>query len=143
MPKMTPQEAAQKWASRAQAAVGDYTKGVQRVTVAPTQKAAQAEAKMLQNVMEAIQSGRWKAALEAVSLESWKEAAMQKGAQRIAAGVQGAVGKQEAYYREVFPYLENLQAEIAAMPNLTIEDSIARAALFMRRMNEFKNRRTK
>lgn len=141
MPKLTPQEAAQKWASRAQAAVPEYTAGVKRVTESPTAKAAAAADKMLQNIMEAINSGRWAAGLNRVSLEDWKTAATVKGAPRIAAGVQGAVGKQQAYYAEVFPFLETLQREIDAMPNLTIEDSIARAAHFMRAMNEFKKRR--
>lgn len=141
MPKLTPTEAAQKWASRATGAVEDYRKGVQRVTESPTAKAAAAADKMLIKVMEAINSGRWARALEDVSLEDWKKATSEKGTARMASGVQGSIHKQEAYYREVFPYLETLQAEIAAMPNLTIEDSITRAAHFMRGMNEFKKRR--
>lgn len=141
MPKLTPKQAADKWSQRATAAVGDYKAGVLRVTESPTAKAAEAGDKMLAKVMEAINSGRWAAALKAVSLEDWKKAASEKGSARMAAGVQGSVAKQEAYYAEVFPYLETLQREIAAMPNLTLEDSIARAAHFMRGMNEFKNRR--
>lgn len=141
MPKMSPTEAAEKWAQRATAAVPEYTAGIARVTESPTAKAANAAEKMLANVMQAVQSGRWAAALNKVSLTEWKEAATRKGAPRIAAGVQGAVGKQTAYYTELWPFMETLQAEIAAMPNLTLEDSIARAAHYMRSMHEFKNRR--
>lgn len=141
MPKLTPHEAALKWSQRATAAVPEYRAGIERVTESPTAKAAAATDKMLANIMESITSGRWAAGLNRVSLEDWKQAAVEKGSARIAAGVQGAIGKQEAYYAEVFPYLETLQREIAAMPDLTIEDSIARAAHFMRSMNEFKNRR--
>lgn len=137
MPKMSATEAAQKWQNRTTAAVGDYTAGVQRVTESPTHKAAQEAAKMLQNVMEAIQSGKWARALEKVSLEEWKKATAEKGSARMAAGVQGAVGKQEQYYTEAFPVLERIQREIAAMPSLTVEDSIARAAHFIREMNKF------
>lgn len=138
MPKMTPKEAADKWSQRATASVGDYTKGINRVTESPTIKAAQAQDKMLANLMEAVTSGRWRQALENVSLESWKKAASEKGSARMAAGVQGAVAKQEAYYRRLWPFLEGLQSEINAMPNMTIEDSIARSAHFQREMHRFK-----
>ena len=138
MPKLTPEQAAQKWRERASAATEDYRKGIERVTESPTAKAAQSAEKMLQKIMEAIQSGRWAAALNAVSLADWKAAATTKGVARMAAGVAAGESKQRAYYARVFPFLESLQAEIAAMPNLTIEDSIQRAGHFMRRMNEFK-----
>jgi hypothetical protein len=142
MPKMTPQEAAQKWAQRTTAAVPEYTTGIGRVTESPTEKAAAAADKMLAKIMESIQSGRWAAGLRKVSLTDWKDAATTKGAPRIAAGVQGAISKQANYYTELWPFLTTLQAEIAAMPNLTLEDSIARAAHYMRQMNAFKNQRS-
>jgi len=141
VPKLTPKQAADKWSARTTAAVSDYKAGVLRVTESPTAKAAKAAYKMLMNVMEAINSGRWAAALEAVSLEDWKKAASEKGSTRMAAGVQGSVDKQERYYIEAFPQIETLQREIEAMPNLTIEDSFARARHFMLGMHEFKKRR--
>lgn len=141
MPKMTPDEAARKWGQRTTAAVPEYTAGINRVTESPTAKAAGAAEKMMANIMESITSGRWAAALNKVSLTDWKTAATTKGAPRIAAGVQGAISKQAAYYTELWPFLTTLQAEIAAMPNLTLEDSIARAAHYMRQMNVFKNQR--
>lgn len=138
MPKLTPEQAADKWSRRTQGAVADYTAGVQAVTESPMAAAAASEQKMLQNLMESVNSGRWKEALLNVSLADWKDAAATKGSQRLAAGVQGAVDKQAEYYRRVFPVLERIQGEIDAMPNLTIEDSIARAAHLMRAMHAFK-----
>jgi len=105
-------------------------------------KAAAASDKMLANIMQAIQSGRWAAGLNRVSLSDWKAAATTKGVSRIAAGVQGSVAKQAAYYSELWPFMDTLQAEVDAMPNLSIEDSINRAAHYMRRMHEFKLART-
>ena len=141
MPKITPKEAADKWARRTAAAVPDYTAGILRVTESPMEAAAEAAEKMLQNLLEAVQSGRWARSLKKVSLAEWKEATTKKGSARLAQGVQGATKKQEDYYNEVFPYLETIQAEIAAMPDLGIEDSIARSAHLQRRMHEFKNQR--
>lgn len=141
MPKLTPAEAAAKWSQRTTAAVPEYTAGIGRVTESPTAKAAGAADKMMANIMEAISSGRWAAALNKVTLTDWKAAATIKGAPRIAAGVQGAIPKQTAYYTELWPFLTNLQAEISAMPNLTLEDSIARASYYMRQMHDFKTSR--
>jgi len=141
MPKLTPKEASQKWARRATAAVPEYKAGIERVTESPTAKAAQAVEKLIANFMESVTSGRWARNLEAVSLSEWKTAASEKGGARMAAGVQGAIGKQERYYTEVFPFIETLQAQIKAMPSLTLEDSIARSNHFMREMHAFKNRR--
>jgi len=138
MPKLSPDAAAKKWASRTTAAVEDWRKGIEGVSESPTAKAALHLDKLLANIMESINSGRMAAALNNVSLADWKTASTTKGPGRIPAGVQGAVGKQEAYYRKVFPFLQTVQDEIASMPNMTIEDSIARAAHLMRRMNEFK-----
>lgn len=140
MPKMSPTDAAAKWSTRSSAATEDYRKGVQGVTESPMEKAVKAQAKMLQNIMEAINSGRWADALRAVSLSDWKEKAGTVGASRYAPGVQAAVGKQETYYRVAFPEIERLQGEIAAMPNVTIEDSIARAAHFMRGMHAIRDK---
>jgi hypothetical protein len=138
MPKLTADQAAAKWGRNAQAAVGDYTEGVNRVTESPTEKAAAAEVKMLQNIMESINNGTWAASLRNITLEQWKTATATKGAQRYGPGVQAAIDKQAAYYRAAFPKIQALQDQIRGMPNLTIEDSIARAAAFMRGMHAIK-----
>jgi len=140
MPKMSADEAAAKWARNAAAAVNDFTEGVNRVSESPTAKAADAQVKMLQNIMESINNGTWAASLRNISLEQWKTATATKGSQRYGPGVQAAVGKKAAHNRAIWPHIERLQAEIAAMPDLSIEDSIARMAAFARGMNALKGK---
>lgn len=135
-----PKAVAEKFVRRAQAATQDMVNGVNQVTVNPAQQAIAKEQKLLNNVTQAIQSGKWRRGMQTVTLESWKQSMIQKGAPRVAAGVQAAQGKMEAFYSELLPYQEQLQTKLGAMPDLTLEDSINRATTWMRGMASFKRR---
>ncbi|KKN10112.1 hypothetical protein LCGC14_1039950 [marine sediment metagenome] len=60
-----------------------------------------------------------------------------KGVQRIASGAKAAEPKMAAFMADFLPHVTTVQNEIETMPDLTIEDSIARAAHWMRRTSEF------
>jgi len=136
--QLSPQAVAEKHARRTTAAVQDMIEGVKNVTVAPTMQAAQKQDKLVARWNEAIQSGKWKRGLEAVSLESWKSSMIDKGAQRVAAGINGAKDKMIAFYSELLPFQADLSAKISQMPDLTLEDSIARANAQIRGMANFR-----
>jgi hypothetical protein len=131
---------AEKWVRRTQAASQDMVNGVNAVTVNPAQQAIAKEQKLLNNITESITSGKWRRGMQAVTLESWKQAMIQKGAPRVAQGVQSAQGKYEAFQAELIPYQDQLQSKLANMPDLTLEDSINRAVTWMRGMSSFKRR---
>ncbi|MDD5540400.1 MAG: hypothetical protein PHG61_06900 [Candidatus Marinimicrobia bacterium] len=95
---------------------------------------------MLQNLTAAVQSGKWAARLRSVSLEDWKSRTINKGIGRIAAGIDEAYGKQVAFANELLPFQENLANKVAAMPDLTLEDSINRATAWIRGMATFKRK---
>lgn len=138
MPKLTPAQAREKWQRRMSGAIQDIQQGVQAVTESPTQKAAAKKAKMLQNLTAAVQEGKWERGLQRVSLEDWKRSVVEKGVGRISSGVQGAGPKVEAFLTELFAYQENLQRQIAQMPDLTLADSIARATRWIEGMARFR-----
>jgi hypothetical protein len=131
---------AEKWVRRTQAANQDMVNGVNAVTVNPAQQAIAKEQKLLNNITESITSGKWRRGMQAVTLESWKQAMIQKGAPRVSQGVQSAQGKYEAFQAELIPYQDQLQSKLANMPDLTLEDSINRAVTWMRGMSSFKRR---
>lgn len=137
MPKTSPAEAATKWAGRLAGSTAEIQSGVQRVKEAPTQKAAKQKAKMLQNLTRAVQNGKWEKGLNRVSLSEWQRATIEKGIPRIAQGAEGARSKVQSFYSELFPYQDSLQAEIEAMPSLTLEDSVNRAVKWIRGMSKF------
>lgn len=138
MAKLTPAEIREKHARRLKAAVTDMQKGVENVTVSPTAKAAKAIDKMRTNILLAIDTGKVKRGLERVSLPQWQKAMIEKGIPRVAAGVDGAAEKIEAFYGELMPHIDRLQAEVDKLPKVSFEDGIARMVAFSRGMNKFK-----
>lgn len=138
MAKLTPQEAREKHAARLKASTGEIAKQVAKVTVAPGTQAAKKADKMLQNLTASVTSGRWGRRVSSVSLTDWQDALIKKGIPRIAQGVDAAAPKVEAFFAEFLPHVDKVQAEIAQMPDLSLEDSIARMTHNVRRNAEFK-----
>ncbi len=138
MAKVSASEFAEKWARRLTAASPDIQRGIQRVDTAPTEKAAAKKDKMLTNLTAAVQSGKWEAGLRRVSLGDWKKAAIEKGIPRLSAGVQGAGTRMTEFATQLLNYEDSLQSQVTSMPDLTIEDSIARMTAWTRGMAKFK-----
>ena len=138
MPKLTASEGANKWAKRTKAAVQETKEGIARVTESPTDKAADRLDKLLARLTEAIVSGKMERALRDVSLAEWKRLA-DAGTARIAGGVDAkGLSKMEKFARDFYPYLEQVQNEIAGMPDSTFEDSLSRMTHNARRLHEYK-----
>lgn len=137
-PRVTPAEFAEKWARRTSGATADYTKGIDRVSVAPGQLAAAKEDKLVAGFQAAIQSGKWRERVAGVSLTEWKTKAKEKGAGRIASGVAGASADMQKFGQELLAFEDSVQAEINAMPDLNLEDRIARSVAWQRRMATFR-----
>lgn len=139
MARYTATEAKDKWTARMQASIDYIGKGVDKVTESPMLKAAAKKDKMLSRLTKAVNDGKWEAGLKRVSLDSWKKSFKEKGLNRINAGVVGASDKMEAFYDKLLPYQDKLKAELKTMPDLTLEDSIARMTKFVRGMANFSN----
>lgn len=136
--RVSPAEYAEKWGRRLSGATEDIRRGVDRVTESPTEAAAAAAEKMLARLTAKVLDGTWAAQLRKVSLPEWKDAMKNKGIPRIAAGVSGATAKQVEFATALLAYEESLMGTVEAMPDITLEDSIARATTWMRGMNDFK-----
>ena len=140
MARVTPEQFADKWNRRIKAAVPDIQAGIQRVTTAPGEAAAAKADKLLQKVTEAITSGKWAERVRSVTVEDWRRAALNKGIPRIAAGADGAMDKQREFASQLLPYLDRVVSEVKRMPDLTLEDAIARASYVIREMSKFRKR---
>ncbi len=137
---LTAQEIAEKHARNLKNSVQDIRRGVERLTENPMEKAAGQEDKMRQNLLKSIDSGKWKAGLMRVSLEEWKEAVLTKGIDRIAVGIDAALPAQVEFYGQLIEHQNRLSAKINNMPDLTLEDSIARMTAQVRGMADFVRR---
>jgi hypothetical protein len=135
---LTPQQFQEKHNRRLKAAIPDITTGVAAVTASPTIAAAAKQAKMLDRLTTAVTSGKWAASLRAVTLEQWKSATTTKGIPRIAGGIDGAADKVTAFATRLLPFEATLMGTIATMPDVTLEDSIARMTAWVRGMTTFR-----
>jgi hypothetical protein len=138
--RTSPAEFTEKHARRLKGAIEDVRAGVGRITVAPTLQAANKQEKMLAELTRAVQSGKWAARLKAVTLEDWRSKMIDKGIPRIAPGIDAATAKVTAFATDLIAYENNLLTTVERMPDLTIEDSVARASTWIREMSKFARR---
>lgn len=135
MARVTPQQAAEKWKTRLSGATTEIKNGVMAVSVAPGVKAAAAKQQYLARVNAA--ADKWARNVSAVSLQQWQAKMVDVGIGRIATGAQANQGKMEAFMAEFLPYMDNVSARVKAMPNNSLEDSIARMAETVRSAAKF------
>tara|TARA_Y100000310_G_scaffold345713_1_gene468700 strand:- start:8635 stop:9057 length:423 start_codon:yes stop_codon:yes gene_type:complete len=134
--RVNAQEYAEKWGRRLTASTEDIRRGVERVTEAPGERAARSQEKMITNLLDSVNSGRWARAVSSVTLPEWKESILSKGIQRIAAGVTAALPRQVQMAQTLLANVEAVQAEVERMPNVTFEDRLARMDRWARGMHE-------
>lgn len=130
----TPQQAAQNWANNLGSAVNKYTAGVQAVTTSPGQLAAAAADRWIAGVQNAQQKFVNKS--QAVTLSAWQQAAVNKGAQRLASGATAAQPKMQGVFTNLFPFIAQTVASLPARG--TLDQNIARSAAFQRAMANYK-----
>jgi len=140
MPRLTPEAGAEKLVRRASGAIQDYVAGVKSVTESPTAQAAKNLDKAAMNFQEAVSSGRMARRLNSVTRESWINDTVAKGQARYGPGITAAKDKILAFNQEFYPYLDRVSAEVRALPSMTIDDSINRASVAIRRLHEFQRR---
>ena len=140
MAKLTPEQYAEKQARNLKNSLPDIRAGIERVSQAPGVAAAAAQTRMKANLTRSIADGRWAAKVKGVSLEDWKSAALNKGVDRIAAGIDQAHSKQVAMAGRLLAAVDASAAKSNAMPKGTIQDSIARMTTFVEDMHKFKGK---
>jgi len=143
MVKLSATEIADKWRRRAEASASDYQKGIERVSESPMEKAVAKKDKFKANLMKAIDDGKWEKGLKSVSLTDWKDSVAKKGVPNYATGIRASESKMEKFMTELIPYQETLQGVINRMPDITLNDSIARASAWIEGMAKFKQSKHK
>lgn len=133
MPMPTPTDAAARWAQNLGAAQTRYTAGVQAVTTSPGVSAAQAADRYLSGVQQSIQ--KFVANSQAVTLQSWQQASVNKGAPRLASGATAAQQKMQGVFTSLFPFIAQVQGSLP--PRGDLEQNIARSAAFQRGMARY------
>lgn len=137
MAKVNPQQFREKWGRRLKGAGQDIQAGINRVTEAPGQLAAAQKNKWVARMTDTAVQDKWADRVASVSLQEWKDKALNKGVGRIAAGVDGATAKVEKFASQLLPHIDEGRQGLASLPSVTLEDNINRAVTFMRHMAGF------
>lgn len=119
---------AAKWlaAMTGGAARQNYVDGINSTTVNPMQLAADQEQLYLAMVTESVNSGRRRAALMAVPMQTWKDNATGKGSVRLADGAKTAAPKMVAHFQKWQPVYDQASAAAAAIPKDGTTDTALR-----------------
>lgn len=120
--KATAAAATQAWSSGFAAAGTKYTAGINSVTVAPGQLAANQKAAYLANVQ--ANANIWAAKVAAVDLNTWKAAAAGVGASRLGSGATKGEPKVASFMQAFLPVLTNV---VNGLPSRgTFDQNLAR-----------------
>lgn len=128
MNPLNAQEVYNDWATQTKNRISKYKSGISRVSVNPAEKAAQKANEWAAGVQRALSNGKYVSGLQKVSLSSWQQAALGKGAQNIATGVDAASTKEKMlrHLADALPFAAQVKETIRAMPKGTFEDGMAR-----------------
>lgn len=135
--RKTSSQAADNWAQGLSAAGPRIAQGVQSVTQAPGQKAAQKKDKYLAGVNASV--NLWAQRVAAVDLGSWQAATI-AGAARVAEGASNKKDKYDRAVQPVFAHMDSVLSRVDSMPDNTLEQRIAKSGEFARGMAQYKNR---
>lgn len=128
-----PQMVAQNWAQNLAAATNKIKAGVMGTQKNPMQRAVAQQSYMVTRWNAAVNSGLWAQRTSAVSMSDWQNRMVTVGVQRIAQGAQAAQPKVAAFQQQWLPLMDQISAQVQAMPRGGVENAVAR----MRAVIEF------
>jgi hypothetical protein len=128
---------AQSWVQGMQQATAKITAGVQATTQSPTAAAAAAVNFWQQQVSSPKAANNFVKGLNKVSLQDWQQAMLNKGVNRVGSGAAAAQSKFQTFMSAFLPFIQNVAAQVRAMPKTTLEDRIARMVAQVRGAAQF------
>lgn len=131
---LSPNEISEKWNRRMKGSIPDIQRGIASVQESPMERAAANKEKMKNNLIKSVDNGKWEEGLRSVSLGDWKAKTSEKVATRMTGGVDAAMPKRQKFDNYLVNTVNAGLQEINNMPNMTLEDSIARSNAMIRHM---------
>lgn len=119
----------QRWRDSAATGQTRYTEGIQATQVDVVARAVAAQPKMLANVTQAIQSGRWARRLQDRGTAGWKAAALAKAA-NYGTGIAAGEGAYQRAMQTWLPIIQSAAASVQGMPNDSFQASLNRMTAF-------------
>lgn len=132
----TPQEGAAAWSQGVSGAQQKYTSAVQNTTADQAGRAVAQQNVMAANFANVVNSGEWARRVQARGTQYWKSQTVAKAGNYGASAQYGQPNYANAA-QQLYPYEQQLQSQIDAMPKGTRADSIARFTQWMDGMITF------
>lgn len=129
--RVNPSDGASNWQSGFGSSGAKYQRGVENVSAAPNAKAAAALPRWIASVTSKDTQDKYVSKNQAVTLDQWKSATVQFGVPNLSRGAQKGQAKYTTFATKFYPYLNGVLGKISAMPNVTLQDRIARATTLM------------
>ena len=127
-----------KWLERARAGATLYAERVKNPRRDPTKAAIAKRADLEAKMSNKTTWDKWETRLSAVGFDGWLNAVLNKGVQRYPSGIEFGKTKFADFYEQFSKHLEAGLSKVLAMPKVTLEDSIRRAAEMIRWNAQFK-----
>ena len=119
----------QRWKDSASLGQQRYTEGIQATQKDVAALAVAAKPKMLANVTQAINSGRWERGIQRGGTAYWKQQAVAK-AGNYATGISAGGDKYQQAAQIWYPIIDSAAASVRSMPNGSFQDSLNRMTAF-------------
>lgn len=132
-----PAAVAAKWVRGMQGAGQAITDGVNAVTTAPGASAARQVNAYTAGVQQNAQ--KWATRVASVSLQEWRDAMINKGANRVGTGASAAEGKMANAMAQLLPAIDSIKASLP--PRGDLQQNIARSVAFQQKMAQVQIRR--
>jgi len=135
---LSPTDVANRWAQGLANATTKMTQDAQALTISPTSQAAAAVQTWIARLNDPKVQAKWQAKLNAVTLQQWQQAYVQKGIPRVSQGAQQAIQtKMVPFFTKWLPYEAAGKAQVKQMPKATLQDRIARAVFMINYNSQF------
>lgn len=137
MRKRDARKEVQKQINAVTSRIQEYRDGIESVEVSPGKLAVQKKDKFKNNLLQAIDSGKWESALSNLDLNEWKRKASTVGADRLSTGMVAAEDKMVQFREELIAYQTQLKQRLDAMPDATPEQREQKMLTNIREMRKF------
>lgn len=135
---LSPAERAKKWAENLTRNKASIRAGIEAVSVAPTQKAAAAVGKYRDGCTRAADDGSFVNGCNKVSLQDWKNKAINKGLANLDTGVREAEAKVAAFQAKAAPFYRTASERAAAVEGSGRSAAIAKMTAVWDTMEELR-----
>lgn len=139
----SPAELAKKWAENLTRNKASIRAGIEAVSVAPTQKAAQAVGKYRDGCTRAADDGTFVAGCNRVTLQEWKNKAINKGLTNLDVGVREAEQKVAAFQAKAAPFYRQARERAEAVEGSGRSAAIAKMNAVWDVMEELRQANTR